>query len=115
MLTIEKLKNYGADVNEGLGRCLNREDFYIRMINMSLSDANFGRLEAAIDAGDEDAAFEAAHALKGVLGNLSLTPLFKPASELTEELRAKTGSDYQAYFEKIREAKEELERLAAEE
>ena len=28
MLTIEKLKEYGANVEEGLARCLNNEAFY---------------------------------------------------------------------------------------
>ena len=54
---------------------------------MGLADANFGKLREAMAAGDAKAAFEAAHALKGAIGNLSLTPLYNPISELTERLR----------------------------
>ena len=112
MLTIEKLREYGANVEEGLGRCMNNEGFYLRLVGMALQDKNFDTLDQALQAGDEAAAFEAAHALKGVLGNLSLTPLFAPASALTEELRGRSGADYQAYFEQVREAREALQRLS---
>lgn len=87
MLTLEKLTAYGADVQTGLSRCMNREDFYLRLVNMELGDANFDKLDRAVKAGEAREAFEAAHALKGVLGNLSLTPLFTPVAELTEKLR----------------------------
>ncbi len=113
MLTIEKMKEFGADVNEGLSRCMNNEGFYLRLVNMALSDQNFGRLETALADKNEDAAFEAAHALKGVLGNLSLTPIYRPVCALTEELRAKSGMNYEKYSEEIREAKAELQRLSA--
>ena len=114
MLTVEKLREYGAAVDEGLTRCMNNEGFYLRLVKMELQDRNFDLLEQALQVGDETAAFEAAHALKGALGNLSLMPIFDPTSALTEELRARTGADYQAYFEKIRTARETLSRLAEE-
>ena len=112
MLTVEKLREYGANIEEGLGRCMNNEGFYLRLVGMALQDKNFDALGKAIEAGDEAAAFEAAHALKGVLGNLALTPLFEPASALTEELRGRSGANYQAYYEKIREARETLQQLS---
>ena len=91
MLTIDALRDYGANVDEGLGRCFNNEAFYLRLVGMGLADANFDKLKAAMDAGDTTAAFEAAHALKGSIGNLSLTPIFEPISALTELLRGKSG------------------------
>ncbi len=91
MLTIDALKAYGADTLTGLSRCLNNEAFYLRLVKMSLADANFDRLKAALEARDYVQAFEAAHALKGSLGNLSLTPLFDPICTLTERLRGQTG------------------------
>ena len=92
MLTIEKLRAYGANVDEGLGRCMNNEAFYLRLVNMAVGDAGFERLHTALKQGDRKEGFEAAHALKGMLGNLSLTPLSKPASDLTELLRAETAA-----------------------
>ena len=91
MLKIEDLRAFGAHVEEGLARCFNNESFYLRLVGMGLADANFDRLQQAVDSGDTAAAFEAAHALKGSIGNLALTPLYNPISELTERLRGKTG------------------------
>ena len=77
MLTIDSLKNWGADVQEALVRCLNNEAFYLRLVGKALEDPSFSRLPEAVHAGDLTKAFEAAHALKGVLSNLALTPLLK--------------------------------------
>ena len=87
MLSIEALRDFGANVDEGLNRCMKNEAFYLRLVGMGLSDKNFGSLEEAVQRGDAKQAFEAAHALKGALGNLSLTPLYEPISRLTELVR----------------------------
>jgi hypothetical protein len=91
MITIDKLQQFGADTREGLGRCMNNEAFYLRLVNMGLTDKNFAGLEEAVRQGDRKAAFEAAHALKGVMANLALTPIYNPISEMTEALRGKTA------------------------
>ena len=87
MITIDTLTAFGADVKTGLGRCMNNESFYLRLVNMALNDPNFAKLRQALDAGDAKSVFEAAHALKGSLGNLSLTPVYDPVSKLTELTR----------------------------
>lgn len=108
MLTIDTLRDLGADVESGLGRCLNNEAFYLRLVKMALEDASFDKLAAAVDGGDAKGAFEAAHSLKGVLGNLSLTPLYKPASEITELLRGGTEADVSAQMAELREQRSRL-------
>ena len=113
-MTIDDLKTYGADTAEGLRRCMNKESFYLRLVKMIPGDANFQKLYDAIDKGDLDAAFEAAHALKGSAGNLSLTPIFAPISEITELLRARTQMDYAPLVEAIRESHERLRDICAE-
>ena len=89
MITLEALKNYGADTEEGLSRCMGMEDFYFKLVNTLADDANFAKLEAAIEAEDVKAVFEASHALKGVIGNLSITPLEGPVTEICERAREK--------------------------
>jgi HPt (histidine-containing phosphotransfer) domain-containing protein len=89
-MTLDALRAYGANTGEGLSRCMNNEPFYLRMVAMALADKNFDALTAAINAGNATAAFEAAHALKGSIGNVSLTPIYKPLCELTEQLRGKS-------------------------
>lgn len=101
MLTIEKLRAFGAKTDEGLARCINNEAFYFHMIGLAVQDPCFVKLEAALKAGDLDAAFAAAHAMKGVMGNLALEPIYTPASELTELLRHKTPGDYDKLLQTI--------------
>ncbi len=88
-MTLEALSAYGANTAEGLARCMNNEPFYLRMVGMVLSDENFNVLRTAVEAGDARTAFNAAHALKGTTGNVSLTPLYEPICRLTEILRGK--------------------------
>ena len=103
MLSIDALKEYGADVESGLARCMGNEAFYLRMVGLALEDAHFDQLFESIEAGDVKAGFDHAHALKGVLGNLALTPIFDPMDELTEILRAGDEADPDV-VEEIKEA-----------
>ena len=104
MLTVQKLRDFGANVDEGMKRCMGREDFYLRLIRMARSDGNMAKLHEAMDKNDLEAGFEAAHALKGVLANLALTPVLAPVSEITELLRARTEMDYQPLLSQIETA-----------
>ena len=94
MITIEKLNAFGANTTEGLERCCGNQALYLRLVNMVPSEKNFEGLKTALEAGDLDSAFQSAHALKGVLGNLSLTPMYKKSVEITELLRSRTQTDY---------------------
>jgi len=94
MLTIDALKELGANTDEGLGRCLNNEEFYLKLVKMAVEDQTFEQLQDALEKNDLDDAFERAHALKGVLGNVSLTNILEPVKEITEDLRSRTEKDY---------------------
>ena len=113
MLTIEQLKDYGANVDEGLSRCLGNEAFYLKMVNMALQDTSFDKLRDAVAADDKDAAFEAVHSLKGVLGNLALTPIYDPVVEMTELLRARKDADYDTLLQTILNERDKLAAMNA--
>ncbi|MEE5992955.1 MAG: Hpt domain-containing protein [Oscillospiraceae bacterium] len=102
MLTIESLKAYGADVEDGLKRCMNFESFYLELVQTAIKDTKIESLETAIDSGNLNQAFEIAHAMKGMYTNLSLTPLSEPIIEITELLRNQTQTDYSALLSEIK-------------
>ena len=108
MSTIDELKDYGANVDEGLARCMGNEALYLKLVGTIKSEANFDKLSSSITANDLDAAFDAAHALKGVTGNLALTPLYEPLVEITELLRARTEMDYSELLATILEQRDKL-------
>ena len=108
MLTIEKLQGYGVNTKEGLARCMNNANFYSRMIAMGLKNDSFDKLGKALAENNLDEAFEQAHALKGVVGNLALTPIYTPLAEMTEMLRAKKDADYVAMYAPIKELRDKM-------
>ncbi len=98
MLTIENLKEYGAEVEKALTRCGNNEALYLRLVGMCVDELRAGKLGEALKEGDSEKAFEIAHKLKGGLENLSLTPISGPVCELTELLRNKTPGEYEKLY-----------------
>jgi len=108
-MTINDLIAFGADTDEGLRRCLNNEDFYLRMVKKVPGDPNFRKLHDALAAGDQAGAFDAVHVIKGIAANLALTPILAPAVELTEILRARSQADCTALADAIRKGRDELE------
>lgn len=114
MLTLEKLKEFGADTDEGLARCMNNEDFYLKMVGMGIADERFDSIKGVLESGNYEEAFEIAHALKGVLGNLALSPIYDPMSEMTELLRSKDSSaDPMPYYTKMKSELDRLRKLIA--
>ena len=87
---------------------MNNEAFYFKMIDMAIADGGFDRLGTELEANNLDAAFETAHALKGVYGNLALTPIFEPIHEITEKLRARTEMDYSDLYAEAKAKRDEL-------
>lgn len=109
MLTVETLKTYGADVDEGITRCMGNEQFYMKLVGKFLEDTRLDTLEQQLAQGDLDSAFETAHALKGMCANLAITPMTIPVTEMTEFLRSRTQMDYsgllaqsKAQFDKLK-------------
>ena len=89
MNIIEELNKYGCNTKEGLERCLNKEDFYIRLLKMAVGDNKVYELKDALSIKDYDKAFAISHTLKGVYANLAITPLYNLFYNLTEDLRIK--------------------------
>ena len=66
-----------------------------------LDDQSMEQLTAALRSGDAEAAFRAAHTLKGLCLNLSFSAMAAPACELTELLRGRQLSGYEAAYERL--------------
>ena len=94
MITVDGLRGLGCKVEEGIQRCMNNESFYLMLVNKGLKDEDIANLKSAVNSGDLQKGFEVAHAMKGVYGNLSLTPLYDVASNICEHLRNKDQIDY---------------------
>lgn len=111
MITLEALKGYGADTEKGMAVCMGNEALYLRLVGSVPQEPRFDELIHAIEDKDLDAAFDAAHALKGAIGNLSLTPLYEKASKITEHLRDRTDMDYSGMIKELTDERDKLAKL----
>ncbi len=77
----------GGDYDDVIGR-LRKEQRVEKFIRRFAEDPSCDLLRRSAEAGDWAEAFRAAHTLKGVCQNLSLTRLGNSSSQLTEALRS---------------------------
>ena len=78
----------GVDVDEVMERFMGNEALMMKFLLRFSQDENFAKLKQAMVQEDVQAAFEAAHTLKGVAGNLSMKTFFHQVSDIVEELRS---------------------------
>lgn len=92
----------GGDWDEVLGR-LRTEARVEKFLRLFLEDESFGLLLRALEGGDRDGAFRAAHTLKGICQNLSFTRLYRSSAALTEALRGGGEGDVAGLLRQVRE------------
>ena len=93
---------YGADYDSTMARFMGNEAMYLQLLDMLFQDENMQKLGAALANRDYTAAFEAAHTLKGVVGNMGLTPLFEAVCVIVEPLRSREcRDDYAALYQRV--------------
>lgn len=88
----------GADYDNVLGR-LRMDDRIQKFLLMFLKDPNYKLLCESMEAQNAEGAFRAAHTIKGMGQNLSLTPLYESASRLSDFLRNRTDVSEEAALE----------------
>ena len=78
------------DIDSGISRVRGNKTLYARMLNLFLNSPEMAKFDECITQNDYEGASAAAHAVKGVAGNLSLNPLFEISNELMLSLRQGT-------------------------
>lgn len=84
----ELLRLEDVDVDDVIKRFSNKEERYIKYLNLFLQDDNFELINKYVAEGDVTKAFECCHTLKGVVGNLGFRTLYTAVYEACELLRA---------------------------
>ena len=78
------------DYADGVKRVMNNAKFYAKLLTKFKNETKLDDLEAGIVTGDMEKAQAAAHTIKGLAANLSLSELFKQSLELETQLKAGT-------------------------
>ena len=107
-LFTEKFALYGADVEGVMDRFMEDEELLISCLDQFVEEDELQKLKECLDKKDYDEAFEVAHALKGVTGNLGLIPLYTATCELVESLRAHVYTHVEEQFENVKRKREEF-------
>lgn len=97
----DELKGLGVDVDEGLQRFMNNSSLYERMLGKFTDNATRLNVMQCFEEGDLENALTTAHTLKGVTGNLSITPLYKGYSEIVALLRANKPDEARKILEDL--------------
>lgn len=100
------LKNAECDVEGALARFLDDEDLYTQFYSELLNDEAFTSLGVALEEGRLFEAFEFAHTLKGIIGNMGLTPMFETVCDIVEPLRINTSDGVKEKYEELLKQKE---------
>lgn len=101
MTLLEELKQSGVNVDEGLERVMGDRDLYEMMLGMFVDSVRDNPIALEEFDGELEPLIQKVHLLKGVTGNLSLTPVYNGYQNALTLLR---GGQAAA-------AREELERL----
>ena len=83
----QSLQNVETDVDGALERFSGDEALYESLLQAFLTDPTMEMLQDAISRQAWDDAFTAAHALKGLAGNMGFVPLFHAMGELVIYIR----------------------------
>lgn len=76
-----------TDVQGAIKRFCGNEALYVSCLRMFLEDTTIDELKKAIDTQSWDDAFTAAHALKGLAGNMGFVPLMHSTGQLVVLIR----------------------------
>ena len=104
MTVQECYEAFGGNYEEVFSR-LRTDERIARFLQKVVDDGSYQLLCDSVASGNVDEAFRAAHTLKGVCGNLSITRFGESSSALTEFLREKRviNDEMQPLLEKVKE------------
>lgn len=105
---ISELSDWGCDIPGTMNRFSNDRNLFFKLLSYVPKQQEFNELGEMLQSGDVKGAFEKAHSLKGVLGNMGLTPMYEEAVAVTEPLRAGKTDGVQEHYEKLMQSLDRL-------
>lgn len=97
-MTIRECYEQSGSGFDEVERRLGNERMVQRFAVRFLEDTSFADLQTAVSGDDWDAAFRAAHTLKGVCLTLGFTRLYEASADLTEQIRSRNMDVIEARF-----------------
>lgn len=108
MSLFEELKELGVDVDGGLKRINGNEKLYTKLLGTFTKSIDTYCVAPDFDAADCEEIIEKTHAIKGVSGNLSMTPLYEAYTKIVDLLRAGKPEEARPILEQILPVQEKI-------
>ncbi|MEF9839737.1 MAG: Hpt domain-containing protein [Lachnospiraceae bacterium] len=98
---LKKLEEYGVNINEIMERFIDDVDLYKTCFVSFINDESFANLGKALEEKDYEKAFEFAHTLKGITGNMGFTPLYKILCHMVDALRQEQYTGLEDFYKEV--------------
>ncbi|MCM1525464.1 MAG: hypothetical protein NC120_13530 [Ruminococcus sp.] len=108
MSLINELQSLGCNTEEALARFMNNSALYEKMLGKLPPQIKTLEVMPFIELGDITKATENAHTLKGITGNLSVTPLYDAYNEIVAALRAGDSEKAKSKLQEILSVQEQI-------
>lgn len=108
MNLFDELNALGVDVEEGKERLMGNASLYKRMLEKYGDMMKEPSIRPDFRRGIPEEILKGAHTLKGVTGNLSLTPLYEGYSQIVRLLREEQMEEAEAVYEKLLPVQEKI-------
>ena len=108
---IARLSGWGCNMEAALTRTAGDKDFYTTLLTTYKDTLPLAELRSQVADGKVKEAFETAHMLKGVLGNLGLDPMYRQIGLIVEPLRAGSAEGLLPLVDTLIGQKAELDAL----
>ena len=95
------LLDLDVNLEEAMERFIDDEELYLTCLLKYVKDDAFGRLGECIGKREYEKAFEYAHSLKGVSGNLGLKNIYGLICTMVENLRAGNYISIEKQYEEV--------------
>ncbi len=90
-----------TDIDGAMQRLSGNETLYVSCLKTFLEDTTINRLDEALQTESWDDAFTAAHAIKGLAGNMGFVPLFQSTAEVVVLIRTGKVKEIDEIFDKM--------------
>lgn len=108
MSLFEELKSYGVNIDEGINRLGGNEGLYKRLLGTFTSTIVNYYITPDFEAENCEEIINKAHTIKGIAGNLSITPVYDAYTQIVALLRSNQTEEAKKVIRNILPVQEEI-------
>lgn len=105
---LEELELLGVDIEDATTRFMNNSALYEKMLKKLPKVVEGAAVLPFVESEDYETALSNAHTLKGVMGNLSITPLYRCYTEAVNLFREGNSEEAKSLIERFAELERKI-------